>query len=60
MQELNGHNVQLLDTQEINPTVDLVGLTELLKLTMIDYVLKLTEHNHKHYQLLIPPHVVDS
>lgn len=60
MQELNGHNAQLLDMLEINQTVVHAGLTELLKLTMIDYVLKLTEHSLKLYQLLIPPHVVDS
>jgi len=59
MQEPNGHNVQLLDTQEINQTVDHVGLMELLKLTMTDYVLKLTELSQLHYQLLILPHVVD-
>jgi len=60
MQELNGHNAQLLDMLEINQNVVHAGLTELLKLTMIDYVLKLTEHSLKLYQLLIPPHVVDS
>lgn len=40
--------------------MDHVGLTELLKLTMIDYVLKLTELKLKPYQLLILPLVVDS
>ena len=49
-----------MDTQEINLTVDHVGLTEPPKLIMIDYVLKLTELSILHYLLLIPPDVVDS
>jgi hypothetical protein len=46
--------------QEINQTVDHAGLTELLKLTMIDYVLKLMDNLLLLYQLLILLHVVDS
>jgi len=46
--------------QEINLTVDHVGLMELLKLTMIDYVLKLMELSLHYYQLQILLHVVDS
>jgi len=60
IQELNGHNVQLLVMLEINQIVDHVGLMELLKHIMIDYVLKLTELKLLHYQLLTLPHVVDS
>jgi len=60
MLEHNGHNVQLLDMQEINLTVDHVGHMEQLKLTMIDYVLKLTVNLLLHYQLLILLRVVDS
>jgi hypothetical protein len=60
MQELNGHNALLLDMLEINQTVDHVGHTEPLKLTMIDYVLKLTDNSLLLYQLLILLHVVDS
>jgi hypothetical protein len=40
--------------------VDHVGLTELLKLTMIDYVLKLMDNLPLLYQLLILLDVVDS
>lgn len=60
MLEKNGHNVQLLDSLEINLIVDLVGLMELLKHIMIDYVLKPTVNLIPHYQLLILPHVVVS
>jgi len=59
MLEYNGHNVKLLDKLEINLTVDHVGLLEQLKLLMIDYVLKITEHSILHYQLQILLHVVD-
>lgn len=58
--ELNGLNVQLLDTLEIKVTVDPVGLMEQLKLIMIDYVLKLMEHLTLSYLLLTQLHVADS
>jgi len=60
IQELNGLNAQLLDMLEINQTVDHAGLTELLKLTMIDYVLKLMDNLPLLYQQLILLDVVDS
>lgn len=58
--ELNGHNVAPLGMLEINLTADHVGLMEPPKLTMIDYVLKLTELSILLYLPLIPQHVVDS
>lgn len=60
MQELNGQNVPVLDTQEINLIVDHVGLTEPPKLIMIDYVLKLVLHSIHLYLLQIPLDVVIS
>lgn len=58
MPEPNGHNVLLLDTLEINPIVDHVGLTEPLKLIMIDCALNLD--SILFYLLLILLLVVDS
>lgn len=56
-----GRNVPLLsDMWEINQIVDHVGLMELLKLSMIDIVLKMEEKIPLYSQLLILPLVVVS
>jgi len=52
--------LQLSDILEINQTVDLAGLTEPPKLSMIDIALKATVLTLSFYQLLIPLHAVDS
>lgn len=58
--ENNGQNVlQLLDTSEIKLTVDHAGLTELLKLLMIEFVLNQEENKLLYYPLLILLDVVD-